>query len=226
MSAILFLQFTQCEKSYSVEEKATAGVSEMCELNLAQYFDDPLRTISRHHFQIKNTHEGFLIVDLRSLNGTVLNDGLLYPNMPQFLRDGDVIQVAQNQCFLIHVMLEDDRSRTRRLEETIRRQVQKLGIYFDENSGHFFVDGKPIPPTYFTELEHRLLSHLYQNAEHVCSYHNLAQHVWGGWAQDNTITQRISKLRHKLSQISGRDSELYIETGRGYVRGYMLKHGG
>ncbi len=82
----------------------------------------------------------------------------------------------------------------------------------------------PIPHTLLTDLEHRLLKHLYQNMEQVCSYLNLVDHVWFGYADDSSVCQLISRLRRKIKKISPGAQKRYLKTSYGNVRGYMLTH--
>ncbi|MGB0388845.1 MAG: winged helix-turn-helix domain-containing protein [Ardenticatenaceae bacterium] len=96
------------------------------------------------------------------------------------------------------------------------------GIYFDEVNSQFFVDGQPIPHDDLTEIEYNFLKYLHQNIGRPCSYRDLAKHVWCGWADDNTITQRVYTLRRKLKKISPKAKKGYIKTIRGCRRGYML----
>lgn len=141
------------------------------------------------------------------------------------LQQGDIIGLAINNSFMIQLIIEPAPNRTQ--SGSIRHNhlpAPRCGIYFDEQESRFFVDGKPMPHTLLTDLEHRLLKHLYQNMEQVCSYLNLAEHVWLGYADDNTICQLISRLRRKINSISPGAQKRYLKTSYGNVRGYMLTH--
>lgn len=98
----------------------------------------------------------------------------------------------------------------------------KRKFYFNETLEQFFLDHKPIPLTYFTELEHKFLSYLYQKAERICSHHQIAEHVWNGVASKNTISKMVSRVRKKLNQFSPDAGNRYILTSRGYQQGYLF----
>jgi pSer/pThr/pTyr-binding forkhead associated (FHA) protein len=52
--------------------------------------------ISRRHAQFIRQHDGsFVLVDLNSTNGTILNGRSLEPGVPAPLTDGDVITIGQ-----------------------------------------------------------------------------------------------------------------------------------
>lgn len=104
------------------------------------------------------------------------------------------------------------------------RTIQKAnpGIYFDEANSQFFIDDQPISPKHLTDIDWSLLEYLYKNMGRPCSYRDITKHVWRGWAENNTVSQRIYMLRRKLKKISPKAKNAYIETVRSYVRGYML----
>lgn len=55
------------------------------------------RTVSRVHAKIKNTEKGFVLVDLKSKNGTFLNGERLKENCEYSLKNGDVIRFATKE---------------------------------------------------------------------------------------------------------------------------------
>lgn len=141
------------------------------------------------------------------------------------LQQGDIISLAINNNFMIQFIIEPSANRTQSgFISHNYLPVPKQGIYFDEEESRFFVDGKPMPHTLLTDLEHRLLAHLYQHMEQVCSYLNLVDHVWFGHADDNTVCQLISRLRKKIKNISPGAQKRYLKTCYGNVRGYILTH--
>ena len=97
----------------------------------------------------------------------------------------------------------------------------KPSFYFDDETKRFVVDGHPIPITYFTELEHEFLLYLYKNAERLCSYNDITQHVWQGWiSSNNIISSAVGRIRRKLNKISEGAGKRYIKTRTGF--GYIL----
>lgn len=69
------------------------GRSEICEV----YFDD--EGMSRQHFVIEQTAEGFLITNLSKTNGTLVNG--IRINQPRILSDGDQIEAGMYR-FLVY----------------------------------------------------------------------------------------------------------------------------
>lgn len=55
------------------------------------------RTVSRVHAKIENTDKGFVLVDLKSKNGTFLNGERLKENCEYSLKNGDVIRFATKE---------------------------------------------------------------------------------------------------------------------------------
>ena len=59
--------------------------------NAEIFLDD--RHISRRHFELSRTNEGFFVADLESANGTQLNDETLVPHEPYKIQSGDRITI-------------------------------------------------------------------------------------------------------------------------------------
>ncbi len=228
----LTLYFPQTGKSYDVNPRRplVAGTSETCTLTLSRYFKGNTRIISRRHFQILyHQDEGYTIEDLRSLNGTWLNDVQLQPRVPVFLRDGDRIILANHPDFTIEVILGGDIHTT---EPLLPWQAQPTaqappkpggmlrGIYYDAMADQFIVDGQRVDPETFSKIEHKALRYLAMQPGRVRTYDELAFHVWNGWVQNNTIAKTIGNIRRKLDAISPGAGN-YIQTIRG--RGFRCK---
>lgn len=60
--------------------------------------------ISRLHAVVRSTGQGIAISDLKSINGTYVNDYRLPPELPFALNSGDELKLG---TLLIHVFLED-----------------------------------------------------------------------------------------------------------------------
>lgn len=227
MSVNFVLHFLDSGKRFPGRKEITGGKSRDCDLNVTDYFNGSVKTVSRQHFRISNTHEGLVIVDLNSTNGTQVNKEKLVPYIARFLRHGDTVQLAKNEQFVFKVLIEQDEDRTELVENTerlgdIEDEEVEEGISFDEVKSSFYIDGKPIPPTHLTEFEYSLLNYLYENGGYICEYSDIAKNVWGGWVGKNSINKMVSKLRSKLNRISHNSGKRYIRTIRGYNQGYML----
>ena len=55
---------------------------------------DPERELSSEHGRIEQTDDGYVVIDLESLNGTRVNGVELTANAPQPLRKGDLIELG------------------------------------------------------------------------------------------------------------------------------------
>ena len=227
----LTLYFPQTDKSYDVNPKwpLIAGSSETCGLNLCRFFSGNTKIISRRHFKIEYIPaEGYVIDDLRSLNGTWLNAHRLTPGSPVFLHDADRIIVANSPEFTIEVVLSGGEA-TEKFEKSVAPSQTKerpggllSGIYYDAVYDQFIVDGHRVDPTYFSSTEHRALRYLAMQPGRVRSYDDLASHVWNGWVQNNTIAKTIGNIRRKLDVISPGAGN-YVQTVRG--RGFRCRIG-
>ena len=225
--AELTLFFPQTGKSYDITRRLTiAGISETCDLILSRFLTGDIKVISRRHFKIERIPaEGYFIEDLRSLNGTWLNQIRLEPYVPHFLRDGDQVILANQPEFAIEVILSGG-AMTEKITPSLQEQskVQGLlsGIYYDVIFNQFIVNGHRVDPSYFSHTEHKVLQYLVSQPGRVRSYDDLAFHVWNGYVQNNTIAKTIGNIRRKLDAISPGASE-YIQTIRG--RGFRCKIG-
>ena len=145
---------------------------------------------------------------------------------PQFLPPCEKVKLEITSSWQVELYLDEQQNWQSLVQNNSSQRLlppaSQSGIHYHEATSQFFVDGQPIPPNHLTQVEYRLLKYLYQNAGQVCSYWELEKHVWGGLASDNTISQKVYQLRKKFKKIAPRRRQRYIETSRGYVRGYML----
>jgi len=225
----LALHFPELDAAVELDprRRTVLGVSETCEVDLRRYLPaQAIRTISRRHCEIAFIpDEGYAIVDLNSLNGTRVNGQPLQPGEPRFLRDGDTVMLAENPCFLLHVV-SDDSCQTELLVSQGRIDCEPtLGLvtgqlYLAED-GHFVLDDTRIAHQHLTALEEKLLHYLYERAGRVCTYDELVRDVWSyakyDDVQDNTVAKTVSNLRKKLDDISPGAGMRHVRTvhGRG-----------
>ncbi|MEK6554279.1 MAG: FHA domain-containing protein, partial [Bdellovibrionota bacterium] len=84
----IFNQTTQSEEVLKLEGHSwTVGRSPSSEI----YINDA--AISRKHFELSHTHEGYFVTDHGSSNGTELNGEMIQPQVVQPIRSGDVINI-------------------------------------------------------------------------------------------------------------------------------------
>lgn len=227
MTASLSLYFPGADATYELDPRieTVGGVSETCELNLKQYFSSAaLKTISRRHFKIVYVKdEGFCIYDLNSLNGTRVNEILLIPGRPTFLRERDTVMLAENRDFIFRTITQDSEHTQIWAVRPDVTETPKMGgsLLYLASDGSFVLDGVRIKHTDLTTLEQRLLEYLYKQSGRVCTFDELIQQVWGPKSedvQDNTVSKLVSNLRKKLDTISPGAGARHIRTvhGRGF----------
>lgn len=82
----------------------TIGRSPECDLVLP---GDELR-VSRQHIRIERRKGGYLLVDLGSRNGTLLNDAIIPPSSTHPLNETDVIKMGSVELEIANVILDDN----------------------------------------------------------------------------------------------------------------------
>jgi hypothetical protein len=225
----LTLYLLQTDKSYDVNPQKIlmGGTSDTCNLNLCRFLEGNTRIISRCHFKIEYIPaNGYAIADLRSMNGTWVNDIRLKPGTPLFVHDTDRIRVANNPDFTIEVVLSGGITTEKLIQPSLSTKPKSLGllsgVYYDAAYGQFIVDGHRVDPSFFSKTEHNALRCLVVQPGRVRSYDELAIEVWNGWVQNNTIAKTVGNIRRKLDDISPGASR-YIQTIRG--RGFRCRIG-
>lgn len=111
MVSRLALHFPELDTTVELDprHRTVLGVSETCDIDLRRYFPaQAIRTISRRHCEISCVQdEGYLIIDLNSLNGTRVNGQPLRPFEPRFLHNGDTVLLAENPNFNLRLVADD-----------------------------------------------------------------------------------------------------------------------
>lgn len=86
----------------------TIGRSKSCELNVRDYFATVPGTVSREHCQIIFRDGEFVLIDLRSVNGTYLNGYRLGVEERVTLRNGDLLQLASDKNLTFEVKITEN----------------------------------------------------------------------------------------------------------------------
>ncbi|ESQ49874.1 hypothetical protein EUTSA_v10020728mg [Eutrema salsugineum] len=82
--------------------------------------------ISTKHLRIVSDSEKWIIHDLGSSNGTILNSDTLHPDKPHILRHGDVIKLGEYTSFVVN--LETDVQEQHKLPPRPRRNNRRLAV--------------------------------------------------------------------------------------------------
>ena len=152
-------------------------------------------------------------------HGKKPSDDLILRNLVQ---KGYVINDRIFSSALIDFVLRRE-AEGERLESNLSKSIvgpPEKGIWMDKRSGDVWVDRKLAPP--LTNLEHKLLTCLYDRANCLCGKHEIVEAVWAGDYLDPADDARIAKLISRLREGVEPDPEnpRYIVTVHG--RGYKL----
>ncbi len=171
------------------------GRSETCDVPL----DDQL--VSRRHCHILWDGEYCTLEDLRSTNGTFVNDRRLIE--PYVLRTGDVIRVAGTS------LIFNDPQGTLVLKKQPRLNIEPA-------AKRVAVNERPIE---LSAKEYALLIYLSQNGNRVCSKEDIARAVWPdyqGDVFDYQVESLVKRLRQKLEPDAEESHFVVTIYGKGY----------
>ena len=180
------------------------GRAEDCDLQL----HDPLA--SRHHAEIRRDTWRYLVADLGSRNGTLVNGRTVQE--PQPLQSGDTILVAATP-----LRFEDPNATVAVAREAL--QQAHLPVWVNDAAGEAYAFGRRLD---LAPKELALLALLYERGGQVVDKDEIARKVWpeyDGLVNDYNIETLVSRLRHKLTQ-GGTPGDLIVTVKK---RGYRLQ---
>lgn len=160
---------------------------------------------SRRHAEVRKEGPYYYLVDLRSTNGTKVNESPV--DEPYILRHGDIVRIA-DQVY-------------RFVDPGATEGYTPVPLRINERTAEAFLEGQPLD---LTPKEFTLLALLYKRGGEVVSKDEIAEQVWpeyGGQVADYNIEALVSRLRNKLEPDSA--SPAYILTVK--RRGYRLALG-
>jgi pSer/pThr/pTyr-binding forkhead associated (FHA) protein len=178
----------------------TIGRASDCDIVLSD------RQVSRHHAQVKQDEDGYLLCDLGSKNGTYVNGEEL--REPYRLKDGDEIQIA------LYVKLGFvGADATLPLELT----GPNKGLRIDRPAKRVFIGGQEVTPP-LSPAQYRLLSLLLDHEGEVVSRESIVEAVWQEEEAMGVTEQAIDALVYRLrDRIEAIDPDHdYIVTVRGH----------
>ena len=159
--------------------------------------------VSRLHARIERAGPHYVLSDAGSVNGTFVNGQQIHE--PHLLQRDDLIGLGSPKPLFRFYDPDPTLSLPRRLR-------------YDERAMTFFLGSKPVP---LTQLEFRLLLHLYQHAGEVCMYASCAHAIWGRDYQPGldagALEQVISRVRRKLRRAHPTADLIETRRGLGYV---------
>jgi hypothetical protein len=158
---------------------------------------------SRYHAKIVRESSTYVLFDLNSRNGTLVQGQRVLG--PHRLSHGDLV-VIPGLIFTFQEAGQDD---------TLAEEPLS-GLKVNLAAASAFLDGQQL---HLTSKEFRALALLYRKAGDLCTKSELAQQVWpeyDGNVGDYNIEQLISRLRRKLNDNSREPRHLLTIRGLGY----------
>jgi hypothetical protein len=187
---------------YSLEREVTLiGRGEDCDVRV----EDPLA--SRRHAQVRREPWRYVLEDLGSRNGTLVNGEVIAGTY--HLRHGDTIHVATTP-----LRFEDPNATLPMARETLR--PLHLPVWVNAATGEAFAHGTPLE---LAPKELALLTVLFEKSGEICEKDEIARRVWpeyDGAVSDYNIETLVSRLRSKLNQAGGSGDAIVTVKKRGY----------
>ena len=177
------------------------GRAEDCQVQI----HDPLA--SRHHAEIRRDSWRYMLADLGSRNGTLVNGQAI--EEPYQLQNGDTIVVATTP-----LRFEDPNATVTVAREALRQA--HLPLWVNTAAGEAYTFGRRLD---LAPKELALLALLYERAGQVCDKDEIAKVVWpeyDGLVSDYNIETLVSRLRHKLGQGGAPPDAIVTVKKRGY----------
>lgn len=168
-------------------------------------------TISRVHARIQSVGSHYELTNL-SRQHTFVNGAPIA--ITHILYDGDQIGLDSPQP----VFRYQDENQTIAPTDLHLSGEQLPGLYFDQKTMRFFLNGRPLD---LAPRELRLLRYLYWRRGEACSREECERVIWGDYpaVDPSSLHRVIADLRASLRAFD--DSTEYIETVRSV--GYLLK---
>jgi len=176
--------------------------------------------ISRQHIEILREGDRYLLKDLGSTNGTMLNDDRIVPgNLYELKHNSRIgLGVEGSTAHTILVFKESEDTNIMRG----KKQGAITGISWlriDEGKKEAVVDGKHKK---LSKKEYDLLLLLYRNVGNICSRDEIIEAVWPetkdtSAISDATIDQLIHRLREKVEPEPARPSRIISKKAFGYM---------
>lgn len=200
-SAMLILQQTGTGRRWPLEQSVLIGRGEDCDITL------PDRHVSRHHARIFWVDGRYCVEDLGSKNGTHVNGREL--TAPQFLEDGDEIQIAL-RFKLAFVGAGETAPLT-------FPEAEEIGLRLDDASRQVYIDGRLLDPP-LSPAQYRLLKLLVDSDGGIVGREAVVHTVWSEALEEGVSEQAIDalvrRLRERLAELD--DGHQYVVTVRGH----------
>jgi pSer/pThr/pTyr-binding forkhead associated (FHA) protein len=176
--------------------------------------------VSRRHLEIVSRGRKYMLKDLGSTNGTMLDDDRILPGKLYELKHNSKIGLGVEDDSA-HIVLQFKESEgtdiIRQKKAGATAKVQWLKI--NEGRKEAMVNGEPAN---LSRKEYDLLTFLYKNAGAVCSRDSIIAAVWPesqdpGAISDATVDQLIHRLREKVEPDPSKPVRVVSKKAFGYL---------
>lgn len=179
--------------------------------------------VSRRHLEIKRVGDSYVVKDLGSTNGTMLDDDRIIPDTEYELKHNCRIGlgVEGESAHVLLVFKESDSTDIIGKKAALKQggSVNVAWLKLDERKKEARVDGRPVK---LTRKEYALLLYLFLNAGRVCSRDEIIGAVWPeskdpSAISDATIDQLVHRLREKVEPEPGNPQRIISKKAFGYM---------
>ena len=188
---------------WTIERPIVIGRDPACDIVV------PDRQVSRRHARLLPKEGSLVLEDLQSKNGTYHNGERVA--LPVRLRDGDVLQIALAQRFLVA-----SSDATLPIGEMGAVAITQRALRLDTTTHQVWLRGEEVYPP-LSAAQFRLLTALYLRAGEVVSREELIRAVWGDEAvgiSNQALDALVRRLRDRLAAVD--PDHLYVVTVRGH----------
>ena len=177
--------------------------------------------VSRRHVEIVQKGNEFLIRDLGSTNGTMLDDDRILPGKLYELKHDSKIGlgIEDDSAYIIIQFKETEGTNIMAGKKPAGAGVKVSWLKIDEAKKEAIVDGKQAK---LSKKEYDLIWYLYRNAGNICSRDEIIKAVWPeskdpGAISDATIDQLIHRLREKVEPEPSQPVRIVSKKSFGYM---------
>jgi pSer/pThr/pTyr-binding forkhead associated (FHA) protein len=177
--------------------------------------------VSRRHLVVLEKNGKYMVKDLGSTNGTMLDDDRIVSGKLYEVKQGSKIGLGVDGD-TAHVILQFKESEGTNIINRKKAQASRLKISWlkiDVGKKEVWVDGKLAG---LSKKEYELLIFLYDNAGNICTRDQIIGAVWPesqdpGAISDATIDQLIHRLREKVEKEPAKPSRIISKKAFGYM---------
>jgi pSer/pThr/pTyr-binding forkhead associated (FHA) protein len=180
--------------------------------------------VSRRHLEIVQKGDRYMVRDLNSTNGTMLDDDRILPDKLYELKHNSKIGlgVDGDTAHVILVFKETESTNIITRKPALAAGGEKPAVDWlkiDERKKEIWVDGRQ---EMLSKKEYGLIVFLYNNAGKICSRDEIIEAVWPeskdpSAISDATIDQLIHRLREKVEPQPAKPVRIISKKAFGYM---------